>query len=204
MSLEMITQSITEYGLIAIFVIIMLEYACLPLPSEVVLPFSGAIAAQGKISFVAILGISIAAGLLGSLICYFLGYVGGSPLLDKLSQKYPKMKKGIEASKAKYEKYAALSVGVGRLIPLCRTYISFVAGIAKQDLKVYTLASIIGISCWNTILVGAGYVFSNQWESIANYYGEYKKLLIPVALLLAALVLAVKWGVFSSTKKRRL
>lgn len=138
---EFITGFIQDYGLIAIGAAIALEYACFPVPSEVVLPLSGAVAAQGQFSFLAVYLLSIAAGLLGSYICYAIGRFGGVPILNKLEKKWPKFGAGIRTAREKFDKYATLSVGLCRVVPLCRTYISFVAGLGQQNLIAFTLAS---------------------------------------------------------------
>ncbi|MBP3909688.1 MAG: DedA family protein, partial [Turicibacter sp.] len=76
--MEWIIDFITQYGLIAMFLFIALEYACLPLPSEVVLPLSGAMAVSSGRPLVLVIIISVVAGLLGSMICYSIGYSGGN------------------------------------------------------------------------------------------------------------------------------
>ena len=130
---EYITNVIENYGLIAIFLVIALEYACFPVPSELVLPLSGAVAAQGKFNFLAVYLLSILAGLIGSYICYAIGRYGGVPLLRKIEARFPKFGGGILIAKEKFEKYSTLSVGLCRVVPLCRTYISFVAGLASTS-----------------------------------------------------------------------
>ena len=91
--MEWITEFITQYGLIAMFLLIALEYACLPLPSEVVLPLSGALAVTSGKPLMLVIVISVVAGLLGSMICYSIGYSGGNLVLDKLMHRYPSTKK---------------------------------------------------------------------------------------------------------------
>ena len=192
--MEFVMNAIDSYGLIAVFVLILLEYACFPLPSEVVLPFSGAIASQSDWTFLAILGFSVLAGVLGALACYLIGYFGGYPLVKKIKKKFPKMKKGLDASQKKYEKYAVMSVCVGRLIPLCRTYISFIAGISRQNFLSYLGATAIGVTIWNSVLIGLGYIFAENWNIVTGYYNEYKTILIPVlALLVVFLIFRRFW-----------
>lgn len=197
--MDFVMQIIQDYGLIAVFVLILLEYACFPLPSEVVLPFSGAIASQSGWSFLSILLFSILAGVLGALACYLIGYFGGYPLVEKIKKKFPKSRKGLEASQRKYEKYAVLSVGLGRLIPLCRTYISFIAGISRQNLGSYLASTAVGVAVWNSILIGLGYIFAENWSLVTQYYDEYKMILIPVVLVVV-LFFAVRY--FAKRKKR--
>ena len=104
------------------------------------------------------------------------------------------MKKGLDASQKKYEKYAVMSVCVGRLIPLCRTYISFIAGISRQNFLSYLGATAIGVTIWNSVLIGLGYIFAENWNIVTGYYNEYKTILIPVlALLVVFLIFRRFW-----------
>ena len=189
---EFITGFIQDYGLIAIGAAIALEYACFPVPSEVVLPLSGAVAAQGQFSFLAVYLLSIAAGLLGSYICYAIGRFGGVPILNKLEKKWPKFGAGIRTAREKFDKYATLSVGLCRGVPLCRTYISFVAGLGQQNLVAFTLASGAGIGVWNAILVGLGYILSANWTIVMAYYDKYKFLMLAGAAALVAAYIFIK------------
>lgn len=167
-------QIVQDYGLPAVFLLIMLEYACLPVPSEVVLPFAGAVAVGAGVDFPVILLIATAAGLIGSFICYAIGRFGGVAVIHKLITRFPKMKPGLEYSQRQFDKYALLSVGLGRVIPLCRTYISFIAGLGRQNPVAFALSSAAGIVVWNSVLVGAGYLFSENWQVVIAYYEDYK------------------------------
>ena len=183
---DYLVNLVQQYGLIAIFLIVMLEYACLPLPSEVVLPLSGAVAAQGEFSFLTVLTVSVAAGIAGSMLCYYVGRWGGAPLLNRLLRRFPGMQKGVEASRKRFERYAILSVCLCRVIPLCRTYISLVAGLSGQHKGIFAAASAAGILVWNAVLVGLGYFFSQNWEQVLAYYDRYKLLVIILAVAAAA------------------
>ena len=88
---EYITNVIENYGLIAIFLVIALEYACFPVPSELVLPLSGAVAAQGKFNFLAVYLLSILAGLIGSYLCYAIGRYGGVRCCARLRRASPNL-----------------------------------------------------------------------------------------------------------------
>ena len=189
---EYITNVIENYGLIAIFLVIALEYACFPVPSELVLPLSGAVAAQGKFNFLAVYLLSILAGLVGSYICYAIGRYGGVPLLRKIEARFPKFGGGILIAKEKFEKYSTLSVGLCRVVPLCRTYISFVAGLAQQNIALFSVASAAGIGVWNAILVGLGYLLSANWQIVMVYYNKYKVFMLLGAVLAVAAYILLK------------
>lgn len=182
--MEYFTNLIFQYGLFAIFIIILLEYACFPVSSEIVLPFSGAVASISDIPFLVILPVSVLAGLIGTSICYWIGRYGGTPLLKKIVQRFPKTKKSMNASYASFEKYGTYAVCIFRVIPLCRTYIAFIAGALGQNYLVFLISSFIGITVWNTFLIGLGYFLKENWKRVLLYYDEYKTFLIPILFIL--------------------
>ena len=188
---DWIQNFINNYGLIAIFIIIILEYSCFPIPSEVVLPTAGMICVEMGIGFGYILLLSLIAGLIGSMICYLIGYYGGTKVLNKIANKFPKMKKGMNYATSEYEKYSNLSVCFGRIIPLCRTYISFVAGVSQQNLYKYIFYTSIGITIWNTILILIGYLFYDHIDEFLNIYNQYKLIVIVAAVIIIIIAFIV-------------
>ena len=179
---------IENYGLIAVFILIMLEYACFPLPSEIVLPFAGAYAAIYGVPFYAILFISIAAGLCGCLICYLIGFFGGAALLERLGRRFHKTAAGFEASKQWFDRYGGLSVIIARVLPLCRTYISFISGLSRQKIVKFLALSAVGISVWNLVLVGLGFRLAAHWDIIAVYARRYTFILLPVVIFIVFMI----------------
>ena len=147
--MELLTFLLKKYGLLGLCLMILLEYACFPISSEIVLPFCGAFAKSYDISFFLLIPGSVLAGLLGTSLCYFIGRIGGTRVLTFLKTKFPKTEKGITASEEKMERYGALAVCFGRVIPLCRTYIAFIAGSMKQPYRQFLTYSFFGITVWN-------------------------------------------------------
>lgn len=181
--MEWITEFMGQYGLIAMFIFIILEYACFPLPSEVILPLAGAMAVASGDSLVLVIFISIVAGLIGSMICYSIGYSGGNAVLEQIMRKFPKTRNGIESTREFYQRYATYSVGFGRVVPLFRTYISFMAGITKQSCRSFLFASALGIMVWNTLLISLGYWLADSWTVIMSYYDKGKWVIFLLAIL---------------------
>lgn len=198
----LIFSFIESYGLIAVFILIMLEYACFPLPSEIVLPFAGAYAAFYGVPFYAILLISVAAGLCGCLVCYLIGFFGGAALLDKLGRRASKTTAGFEASKQWFDRYGSFSVIIARVLPLCRTYISFVAGLSRQKVLKFLALSAIGISVWNLVLVGLGFKLAAHWDIISVYARKYTYILLPVVILIVFTVLCRIKKTMNSMKQK--
>lgn len=158
MTVETITECFANYGGIAIFVIVLLEYLNLPgFPAGVIMPLAGIWAAKGNINFFWALFITIAAGLTGSLILYFLGYRGGELFLEKYLNRYPKQRPAIERKLTWIRQRGSVGIFVSKLIPMLRTLISIPAGVSKMNLGKYIVSSTLGIFVWNLVFVGAGF-----------------------------------------------
>ena len=158
MSLDVLVQNFTQYGAIAIFVIVLLEYMNLPgFPAGVIMPLAGIWAAHGKINFVLALLITIAAGLVGSWILYLVGYKGGELFLGKYLKKFPSHKAAIDKNFEMIRKRGCIGIFISKLIPMVRTIISIPAGVMKMNFWQYTVSSVLGIAVWNLFFVGAGY-----------------------------------------------
>lgn len=182
--MNQIVQFVEQYGTWAMLAAIFLEYACFPVSSEIILPLSGAVASRSRIPFLLITPASVVAGLLGTSFCYWLGRIGGEALLNWLMRKFPKSEKGIRKSCAYFEKKGAVTVGTLRVVPLCRTYIAFVAGAFSMPYSSFFGASLLGITVWNSLLIASGYVLGEHWEQVQTWYRSYAHLLLPLVLLL--------------------
>lgn len=158
MGIEAIMEYFVKYGGVAIFVIVLLEYLNLPgFPAGVIMPLAGVWAARGNIQFIPAILITVAAGLLGSLILYWIGYTGGDFVLKKYLNKFPKQRPAIEAKLEWVRKRGSIGIFLSKLIPMIRTLISIPAGVSKMNLVQYTISSTLGIFVWNLFFVGAGY-----------------------------------------------
>lgn len=158
MSISTITLYFTQYGAVAIFVIVLLEYMNLPgFPAGIIMPLSGIWAAKGNINFFAVMIITLSAGLLGSWILYFLGRLGGSLFLEKYLRKFPKCQAAIDRNFEMIRNRGYFGIFVSKLIPMIRTLISIPAGVLKMNFVKYTISSALGVFVWNLVFVGAGY-----------------------------------------------
>lgn len=189
---NIIFSLISQYGMFAIFVIIMLEYACFPLSSEVVLPFSGIVAAQLGHKVTVVITVSLIAGVLGSTFCYILGKIGGNTLMNAMLKKFPKAAAKFKKTCEWQQRYGKVSVMLARVIPIFRTYISFAAGITNQNYLVFIVFSSIGILSWNTILISCGYFLGEHFDVIAPYFSDYSKIIMIILLLFVILFIVRK------------
>lgn len=175
---------ITNNGLLAIFIIILLEYACFPVSSEVILPFAGAFSRNNDTPYILLLLISIPAGLIGTSLCYLCGYFGGYKLISYITRRFPSTQKSFDYSFQFFDNHGKAAVCVGRIIPLCRTYIAFVAGATKQRYLDFIVYSFIGIALWNSILTGLGFILGSRWEQVKVFYTTYKSIIFPLLIIM--------------------
>lgn len=163
MDIATLTMYFTKYGAIAIFVIVLLEYLNLPgFPAGIIMPLSGIMAAKGNINFFWVMVITVAAGLLGSLILYVLGLKGGTIFLEAYLKKFPKQRDTIEKNLEWVRKKGCVGVFVAKLLPMIRTIVSIPAGVLRMNLGKYVISSTLGIFIWNLVFVGAGYFLGDQ------------------------------------------
>ncbi len=193
--MDFLINLIYQYGLLAMFLLILLEYACFPVSSEIVLPLSGAVAASQGIQYLVILAASIVAGLIGTSLCFLIGKKGGSIIIIKIQKKFPKSKASFDKCYEKFQKQGVNFVCVSRVVPLCRTYVAFVAGALDLKYNSFFIASFAGISVWNALLIGMGYILGNNWSLVGYYYGRYKHIFIicVVVILGSSIIHKIKY-----------
>ncbi|MBE5959818.1 MAG: DedA family protein [Lachnospiraceae bacterium] len=157
MSLQSVLSLIEQYGLLIVFLVVFLEYMNMPgFPAGVILPFAGAWAAKGH-GFLITLLITIAAGLSGSVILYYVGKIGGTKLIEKCANKSPKLKKKLDNLTEMITQKGGYAVFLAKLIPVVRTLVGIPAGALGMKLPAYLVASVLGIAVWNSVLFCAGY-----------------------------------------------
>ncbi len=160
MDYNTVMEYLRSYGAVAIMVIVFLEYLNLPgFPAGVVMPLAGFWASHGGISFAAVMGLSILAGLMGSWVLYFVGRAFGAPLLDHWKKKFPRQKPVIDRALQFVQKRGYWGLFIGKLIPVLRTLVPIPAGVIRMDFARYTVFSAMGVAVWNLAFVGAGYFF---------------------------------------------
>ncbi len=182
--MDQFLQYFNEYGIYLILLFVTLEYACFPLPSEIILPAAGAYAVSSGQNVFLIIMLCTICGLIGSLICYSLGLGGRNVIIKKILKK---QSDELTSSVNTYNKYKNLSICFGRVIPLCRTYISFVAGLNRHNIISYITFTTIGIAIWNTVLILLGYNLFDNLSIIEVYYEKYKI----GAIILAGIILII-------------
>lgn len=169
MGIQELTQYFTQCGAIFVFVIVLLEYMNLPgFPAGIIMPMAGVWASRGQIGFLTVMALSVAAGLLGSWILYFLGRLGGDAFFRFYIKKFPKQKELLEKNMEVLRRKGSIGVFISKLLPLARTLISIPAGMISMNFTKYTISSLMGVALWNLIFIGAGYFLGDSvWSLLA-------------------------------------
>ncbi len=163
---------IQTLGYWGIFIAMTLESACIPLPSEITMPFAGFVVYEGTTNMT-LLGITLVAtfaNLFGSLIAYAVGLKGGRPLLEKYGRYILISHNRLVNADKWFERYGYEAVLISRLLPGIRTFISLPAGIAHMDIKKFIIYTFIGSLPWCFALAYTGYLLGPHWELIKTYF----------------------------------
>ncbi|HEY5935532.1 MAG TPA: DedA family protein [Kofleriaceae bacterium] len=181
---------IETLGYPGLFLMIVLESTMVPVPSLLVMPFAGFLAAQGVYSLPVILVINSAGALTGSLLSYWLGAAGGKPLLLKYGKWVMVRPKDIQKTEEFFAK-RGYTVLIARFLPVVRHLISIPAGIARMPLKSFILQTFLGSTIWGGGLMVLGYTIGNSWAKLAKKVD----LVVAVVIVLAILAIAIRFVV---------
>ena len=189
----MLSHIAIKMGYIGVFIFMLIEYASIPIPSELILPFFGISAAEGKISLLTITIVSTLAALLGSIICYYIGYYGGSSLINWAKKKFPRTEVYFDKLAVWFEKHGKETILVARVLPVVRTYVSLIAGAERIKMLPFVVYSTIGIFLWNILLIFLGYFIGDNLNLINEILGRYTKATIVIIVIVIGIYLFKKF-----------
>ncbi len=185
--IEWVIELIGEFGYFGIFILMVLESAGIPIPSEAVVTFSGFLATRGVFDFWLVVLVSTLANLVGSMIFYYIGYFWGEPFVKRYGKYLYLGTHHLELARKWFNKYGGITVFVGRITPAVRTYISFPAGVGRMNIYSFTVLTIIGSVIWNFILAYFGVWLGENWEIITGYIDTIAVIAV-IALLIIVLI----------------
>lgn len=197
-----ITDFMSQYGYLGIFLLIGIENLFPPIPSEVILTFGGFMTTFSELSVPGVVLFATLGSTVGAIVLYLIGYVLNESRVMRLVERWGKYVRlttaDVEKAYGWFSKYGLWTVFLCRLVPLLRSLISIPAGSARMNFPVFMILTIIGSLIWNTILVVIGSTVGNSWESIVEYMDVYSNF---VYALLALGLLAVIFYLFFRKKK---
>lgn len=188
--IEVATEFIGSAGELGVFLLMVLESACIPIPSEAIMLFAGFSVSKGELTLVGIVAAGVLGNLVGSWIAYAVGYYGRIDLLEKnkLIHISPKHLKWADDW---FARYGAVTVFFSRMLPIIRTFISLPAGVAKMPFWRFTAYTLLGSIPWVLMLAIVGEQVGDNWEDWRHKLG-YLDYAVAAAIVLGIVYLLVK------------
>jgi membrane protein DedA with SNARE-associated domain len=165
-----VTEFIGATGLPAVFVLMIFESACIPIPSEAIMLFAGFAVSKGELTLVGIIAAGVLGNLVGSWIAYAVGYYGRLDLLEnnRLIHVSPRQ---LRRADEWFERYGSATVFFSRMLPLVRTFVSLPAGVARMPFWRFSFLTFLGCIPWVTALALIGKGVGSNWESWRHNLG---------------------------------
>ena len=196
---DSMTKLIVEHGYLAIFVLMLLDSACIPFPSEITLLFGGAltstafIGAGQELSLLGVIVAAMAGTLVGSWLAYGVGYVGGRPIIDRFGRYLLIRPHEIDRAHTWFERHGEAVVLYGRLVPLVRSFVSLPAGIAAMRFRRFTVYTLIGSLVWCVALAALGHAFGNRWADVERVLRPFGWVMVGVAVVALVVFISRRW-----------
>jgi membrane protein DedA with SNARE-associated domain len=184
-----ITDFITSIGYVGIFLLMTLESACMPVPSEIVMPFSGFAAQRGDLDFFIVGLVGSLGCLAGSILSFVIGQRIVRPILNKHGEVVFIKKHEMELAEKWFGQYGVKVVFVARLLPIIRTFISLPAGIIGMDFKKFSFYSFVGSVPWCFALAYAGVILGDNWSLLEKYW-IYLDILTVIGIIVVVVYVA--------------
>jgi len=196
---------IANTGYVGILLMMAIESACIPLPSEVIMPFSGALVvpavaaafAHQPLSLIWVATFGAIGCNLGSLVAYEIGAYGGRPLIERFGRYILMKREDVERADHFFQRWGSLTVFVGRLLPVIRTFIALPAGIARMNRVKFHLYTFLGSWPWCFVLAYVGMRLGEHWNTLGKYFHRFD------AIIGVVLIAGVVWFVWSHVKGSR-
>lgn len=191
-----IMQQISAFGYLGVVFLMAIESACVPLPSEIIMPFAGTLTVDMIINGVlrpasmniVLVGLAGALGcLVGSIVAYYVGCWGGRSFIERYGKFILISKHDLDTADRFFNKYGTSAIFISRLLPIVRTYISFPAGIGRMRFGRFCLYTFIGSVPWCLALAWTGGILGENWKVIEKYFRK-SDIVIGILILVGILL----------------
>lgn len=200
--MEQLTQNFLEfidvYGYFAVAILMAMENACIPIPSELILGFSGYLIFAERMTFSGAMTAGMIGGMVGSVFAYAVGSRGGRKFVDKYGKYFLIKKSHVDLAQNWFDKYGIRAVFFSRMLPVVRTFISLPAGFARVNFKAFLFYTFAGSLPWTALILFAGVKFGEGWKYLLKIGHAASIIFIVVC---AIIILAIY--IMKKHKKRR-
>lgn len=190
--IDWVTATIGDYGLFAVFGLMLLESMGILIPSEAISPFAGFLVSEGRMTMFGAVAAGVLGNLVGSWIAYFIGLWGGRELWLRYGRYVGVREHHLNLAEKWFDKYGEFTIFITRCLPAIRTFISFPAGTARMNLAKFTFYTFLGCVPWVFALTYLGFILGENWHRIGSYL-HYLDYAVALALVAVAIYLFVRW-----------
>ena len=174
---------ISNMGYSGIILLMAIESACIPLPSEIIMPFAGFLVFKGDMLLWLVALAGAIGCVFGSIPAYYLGMLGGRPLVEKYGKWVLISAKDLNWADQAFAKHGDIIVFIGRLLPAVRTFIAFPAGVARMPMGKFISFTFVGSFIWCYLLAFAGFMMGEHWESLKVYFHQFHYIIAGAGLI---------------------
>ncbi len=197
----LITGNIETFGYAAVFLLMALESANIPIPSEIVMPFAGFMAAQDKLNFHGAALAGALGCLAGSVVSYALGYKFGRPFILAHGKKFLIGPKQVAQGDLLFVKYGSSVSFFSRLLPVVRTFISLIAGIWRVPYKPFIVLTFVGSWIWSYVLAYVGLIMGRNWELLRPIWHKFDVAIVGIGVVCVGIYVWHHWRSLQTTSK---
>ncbi len=188
-----VVTTIARLGYSGLVLLMAVESACIPLPSEVIMPFSGYLVYRGEFSLWGVAVAGASGCVLGSLVAYFIGIYGGRSLVYKYGRYLLISRRDLALADRWFARYGGITVFIGRLLPIIRTFIALPAGISRMPILPFVIYTFIGSLIWCYGLGWIGLKLGENWHTLGDYFHRFDAAIAMILLIGAAWYLRRHW-----------
>lgn len=200
-----IVGTISASGYLGVLFLMAIESACIPLPSEVIMPFAGYLVHTQQPTFtgpLTLLGVAVAGAIgcnLGSIVAYWAGALGGRPFIDRYGRYVLLSHRDVDHAERLFQRYGFITVFIGRLLPIVRTFIALPAGIARMSQVRFHVYTFLGSLPWCYALAYAGMKLGQAWDTDPEFKVLYHRYQLGIE---AIIIVAFVWFVWTHWRYR--
>jgi len=185
---------VSSTGYFGVLILMAIESACIPLPSEIIMPFAGYLVSIGKFSLIGAATVGALGCNVGSTVAYFIAAKGGRKAFERWGAYVLVSAAELERAERFFARYGAITVFIGRLLPVVRTFIAFPAGLARMPMMKFQIYTFLGSWPWCFGLAYIGLLLGARWNSDPTFRRLFHEFDTIVVALLAALFAWFVWA----------
>ena len=197
--IALLVSLIASGGYVSVALLMAIQSACIPIPSEVIMPLAGYALAHTQLQLIILATVASLASNVGSIPAYWIGAKGGRPMVERYGSYVLLSKRDLDRAEHFFVKYGSITVLIGRMLPIIRTFIALPAGIAKMNLLRFHIYTFIGSWPWCYALAYVGMKLGDKWDTDPRFKEVFERFHLGVEVVLLA---GIVWFVWTHWKNR--